>query len=136
MEDGESPFTNILSGLYLRDVKNKGTDEGKFKARFDVQGHRDHGKRTFVHVSATVEHKFLRILVSVTATFDLEIWSRDVTQACVQGKVLSRLGYMKPDSSFGLSKGRILRIIRTLYDISHVGDARRSTINEFLTSSL
>lgn len=69
------------------------------------------------------QYQSLHILLSVDATFALVVWSRDVTQAYVQRKALSIRVHLNPEHSFGLAKGRTLRIIGPLYGISDAGGA-------------
>lgn len=88
-----------------------------------MQGHGDSKNRRFVHDLVTLQHPYLRILLSVTGTFDLEAWSRYVTQPYVEGMVPWRRVCLKPNPSSGLARGCILRIFRHLYGLWDVGDA-------------
>lgn len=129
-------FANIQSGSCLRGIRNPGSKERVYNARFVVQGHRDRENRSFVHDTATLQHHSLSIMLSIAGTYALHVCRRDVTQAYVQGIAISRGGSLRPGPSLELLKGHILRIIRPMYVLGDAGDVCWSSIRDFITSSL
>lgn len=119
---------NVISGRFIRAIKNAGTAKADCKARFVVQGHHDQENQRFVHDSTTLRPQSLGVMLSIAAAYGLEVWYIDMTQAYVQGKGLSRNVYLRPEPTFGMAKDKLLKIVRPLYGLSDAGDAWWSTI--------
>ena len=95
--------SNILNGRFLLAVKNKGTEDEAYKARFVVQGHRDREKNLLVHNSPNIRQSSVRTLVSVAAINGFDIWSHDVSQAYLQStEDLARHIYLVPSKESAL----------------------------------
>jgi hypothetical protein len=76
-----SDNANTLGGRFVLAVKDEGTDKEVWKARFVVQGYRDHLKTSLVHDTATSRQHSYRVLVGLAAIFGFNLFSIDVTQA-------------------------------------------------------
>lgn len=114
--------SNLLGGLIIRCIKNVGKPSEKYKARFVVQGHRDSEKKLLIHDTATLRQASLPIILSVASAFTLDAWSLDITQACTCSKPSTRLFYVRPDSSFGISPNLVFPIVRPLYRLENARD--------------
>jgi hypothetical protein len=79
-----SDSANILGGRFFLAIKDAGTDKEVWKARFVVQGYRDHLKISLVHDTATYRQHSSRVLVGLAAIFDINLFSTDTTQAYLQ----------------------------------------------------
>lgn len=121
---------------FIKGIKNPGTVAAQYKAIYVVQGHRDKEKHMFVHTCATLRHQSLRLILSIAATFSLDVWMRDITQAYVQRNFLSRQVFLRPEPTFDLPEGSLLQVFRPLYGLSDAGYAWWARIREFFTSSL
>lgn len=75
---------NILGGRFVLAIKNVGTDEEIYKARFVVQGHIDIENNMLVHASSSILQQTTRMIIAVDAIFGFQIWSKDVLQAYLQ----------------------------------------------------
>lgn len=94
--------SNILGGRFLLSIKDKGTPEELYKARFVVQGFSDAENNILVHASTILRQYSIRILISGLAFLNTRIWSQDVSQAYIQSTTdLQRNIYIRPpvDSS-------------------------------------
>jgi hypothetical protein len=88
---------SILGGRFVLAIKDEGTDKEVWKARFVVQGYRDHLKASLVHETATSRQHSSRALVGLAAIFGFNLFSTDVTQAYLQNaEKLLRDVYIKP----------------------------------------
>lgn len=137
-EDSRSPKPNILPSRFVLAIKHKDTGETKLKARFVVGGHRDREKRELVHVSNTVKHSSLRLLVAVAAIFGFDLWSMDVRQAYLQAATpLLRDVYVEPPRDvLNLNQGELLKLLKPLYGLSDAGDYWAKTLSSFHTQHL
>lgn len=64
---------NIMGGRFVLAIKNEGTKDELYKARFVVQGYRDKMKTSLVHDSATSRQVSTRILVALAAIFGFKL---------------------------------------------------------------
>jgi hypothetical protein len=78
----ELPETaNIMNGRFVLSIKNAGTEEEVFKARYLIRGYRDKMKTSLVHNSPTSRKASTKLLVGLAAFFGFQLFSTDVTQA-------------------------------------------------------
>lgn len=77
----------------------KKDDNGKetFKTRLGIQGHKDPEKKSVVTEAPTVLRSSIRLILTLSAIYDFELWTRDVKQAFVQSAFpLDRMLFIKP----------------------------------------
>ena len=128
---------NIMGGRFVLAIKNEGTKDEVYKARFVVQGYRDKMKTSLVHDSATSRQVSARILVGLAAIFGFRLFSTDVTQAYLQSSSdLMREVYIKPGKEFNLQPGEILKLLRPLYGLADSGDYWGATYSKHITEDL
>ena len=128
---------NILGGRFILAIKQPGTTNERYKARFVVQGHKDREKEYIVHTSRTIRHKNIRIMLTITASLDeYTIWLQDVTQAYIQGYDLQRDVYITPSDEFKLPKDMYLKLLKPLYGLSESGHSWFQKYTNFLKEDL
>jgi hypothetical protein len=97
----------ILGELFVRELKDEGTEHEIWKARFVVQGYREKMKTSLVHDAATSKQYSSRVLVGLGAIFGFGSFSTDVTQAYLQSsEPLRRDVFIKPESDLVWKKTR------------------------------
>ena len=75
---------NILSSRFAFALKNPGTSNERYKARFIVQGHQDREKDVVLNRSQTVMRYSVKLLLCFASTNGFLIFSRDAKQAYLQ----------------------------------------------------
>ena len=130
------PESNILGGRIILAIKNPNTPTERYKARFIVQGHKDREKEFLIHTSKTIRYKNIRLILTISAAMNFEVWSQDVTQAYIQGENLSRTVYVRPTPDFELPENSLLKLLKPLYGLSESGDAWFQRYNGYLTKNL
>jgi hypothetical protein len=137
-DDKATGKPNILPSRFVLAIKHAETGETKLKARFIIGGHRDREKPELVHVSTTVKHSSIRMLMAVASIFGLDVWSSDVHQTYLQAATpLLRDLYVKPpQESIHLRQNELLKLLKPLYGLSDAGDYWSQTLSSFLTQQL
>ena len=128
---------NILGGRFVLALKDEGTKQETWNARFFVQGYRDKMKTSLVHDAATSKQYSSRILVGLAAIFGFRLFSTDVTQAYLQSsEPLRRDVFIKPASEFGLEENKMLMLIRPLYGLADNGYYWGKTLSSHILEDL
>ncbi len=128
---------NVMGGRFVLAIKNVGTGEEVYKARFVVQGHTDAEKNLLVHNSTNLKQSSVRILVALAAIFGFRLWSQDVSQAYLQSaEKLMREVYARPTKEFCLPSDQLLRLLKPLYGLPDSGDYWHSTFAKHLRDDL
>ena len=136
------PGANILGGRFVLAIKEKGTEDEKYKAHFVVQGHTDTEKNILVHNTTTLKQSSVRMLVAIAAIFGFKLWSQDVSQAYLQSaEKLMREVYLKPnrrdaEKHFHLNEKQLLRLLKPLYGLADSGDYWHVTFANHIKNDL
>ena len=113
---------NLLKGRFVLAIKDPGTKDQRFKARFVIQGHKDQEKQNMVTEAPTVLRHSVRLLLSLASMLDLEVWTRDITQAYIQSMSdLLRDVYLIPPPNLGIAKDKIIQVMKPHYGITESG---------------
>lgn len=105
------------------------------KVRFVLQGFDDRGKAFMVHDTSTLPSTSIRLILSITATRNLFIFSQEVNQMYLQRKLKLTpkicIRVKKRDlKTFGPKEDNLLELDYSLYGIYHAGDFWSVTFDE------
>lgn len=104
-------------------VKDEGTFNEIWKARFVTQEHKILIETSLVHKISVARQHSTKIIFSSEVIFQFRIFSTDVTQASLQSKKnFQREIYVKPCRKFGLNDDKFLKLLNPLYGLSGSGD--------------
>lgn len=133
LEEDLERDANVLGGRFVLTIRNKGTNDEIFRARFVVQGHLDREKELLVHASTTVSPQAIRLLVSLATIFGFRLWSEDMTLADIRGaERILRNVFVRGKPEFQLSAGQLLQVLRPLYGLADSGDYWHATFLKHL----
>ena len=105
---------NNLGGRFVLAIKDEGTKDEVWRARFVVQGYRDKLKTSLVHDTATPTQRSTRIFIGLAAICGFRLFSTDVTQAYLQSaEKRMRDVYIKPTGDFELDQDKLLKLLKT-----------------------
>ena len=103
-------------------LKFPGTPHAFEKSRLVIQAYNDHGKRTILTQSPSIQRASQRLLISMAISMDLDIYKRDISQAYTQSKSsLMRDVYIQPPAELELPNDVRLKVILPLYGIPEAG---------------
>ena len=128
---------NVMSSRIVLTIKDKDTDQERYKARFVVRGFSDELKEVMVHQSPNLGQDGTRMLFALASILGFEIWSVDVSQAFIQ----SASDNMRPIFCTGpaemeLEASEVLQLMRPLYGLCDSGDRWAHTLRHHHTSDL
>ncbi len=87
----------VLQSRFVLTIKNHGEPTEYFKARLYILGHLDPEKPKVVNQAPTVLESSTRLLISLIASFEFLLLSRDITLTFIQCKdKLKRDVYVRP----------------------------------------
>lgn len=109
--------------IFVVSIKQPVTEAEKYKARFILQGHKCKQKEFIIHISRTVSHKNIKILISISVIYKLNIWNQDVNQAYIQAHDLERDFYVITDFRFNLPLNIVLQLLNPLHSLSESKDS-------------
>ena len=128
---------NVLCGQFVLAIKDIGTEQEVYKARFVVKGHTDAEKNILVHNSTNLRQSSIRTLIAIAAVFGFSLWSKDVSQAYLQSaEKLMRDVYVRPTKEFNLGADQLLKLLKPLYGLSDSGDYWHVTFANHLQHDL
>lgn len=105
LKEDVSDNANVRGGRSVLAIKDKGSENKVYKARYVTQGHKDVEKPFLVHNSSNIKQNSVRLSLSLVALFGFRIWSPDVSQAFLQSaENLSRNNHIKPSQGFHLNQ--------------------------------
>ena len=137
MRDKVTDNANDMSRRFVLAIKDSGTRNEVWKARYVLQGHKDKMKRSFVHDTSTARHFNIKMLVSLAALFGFRLISTDVTQVYLQSaEKLSQNVYVKPSSEFELDPNQLLKLMKPFYGRADSGDYWGRLLNNHLEKEL
>lgn len=128
---------NVLGGRFVLVIKDGGTGNEIWKARYVVQGFRDRLKTSLVHDAATARQYSTKVLIGLAAVFGFRLFSTDVTQAFLQSAdELMCDVYIQPSKEFELNENQVLKLLKPLYGLADAGDYWGKTMSSHLRNDL
>ena len=128
---------NVLNGRFVLSIKNVGSKDELYKARFVVQGHKDSEKMYLIHNASTLKQSSTRLIASIASTFSFRIFSHDISQAYLQSMdKLTRDVYIKPPKELKLEGDEVLKLLKPLYGLSDSGDYWKKTFHLHMRDDL
>jgi Reverse transcriptase (RNA-dependent DNA polymerase) len=114
---------NVFRGRFVLTIKDSGTDNEIFKARYVARGFNDIGKAHLIHDSPISKAESTRMIVSLAAIFGFRISSSDVTQAYIQSTHnLTRDIFINPEGAIELPADHVMKLLKQLYGLCDAGD--------------
>jgi len=120
--------SDIISSLWVFDVKPNGTERSRLVARGDMQnGDYDHDK-----FSPVVQLQTVRVVLAVAAQLNLELVFLDLPKAFLLGRMdLTKPVYMYAPEGFG-EPGEIYQLLLPIYGLTISSRRFFETLSEFL----
>lgn len=101
----------LVGNRFSLAIKDLGTAFEKLKARWIVQGHQDKQKQNISNNAPALMRFSLLLAVEISVIyFDCALFTRDIEQAHIQSKPLSRPVYTYAPPQANLPDGYLLRI--------------------------
>lgn len=104
----------MLGGILIPAIKEPGTPMELYKARFDVQVHRDIENEYKIHTLRPFLNRNTRLIMSIIASVKYHnVWVQDVTHAYIQVYDLEWDVYIKAAAQFQLPTDTYLKLLKT-----------------------
>ena len=123
-ENDVPPGAIVLKSRVVHAIKKDSSGNEKYKTRLVIQGHLDPEKGKIVNEAPTILRSSTNVILTIAASMNFKIWSRDVKQAFIQSEdSLDRELYVKPPkcpdllSMINQSSGLLLAV-KPLYGLS------------------
>ncbi len=111
----------IFNFKFVNEIKHSNTSDVYEKFRLMIQTYNDQDKTLILTQSSIIQRMSQRIILVLTVCtiFQCHLYLRDITQAYVQSKIsLNREFFICSSLELDLSERSILKIIKSLYDVS------------------
>jgi hypothetical protein len=112
----------VFNSRFVDEIKHSDTSQAYEKSRLMIQTYNDHEKTLMLTQTSTIQRMSQRIILALTASVDdCHLYLRNIIQAYTQSKsLLNRMFFIRSslDLDIDLSDDAILRIIKSLYDVS------------------
>lgn len=126
----------ILPSKFVYAIKNVGTAEEEYKARYAAGGHRDKMKEFMSHYATNLKHRSVRVISSTSANEKLKVWSDDAKQAYIQCDQEGRYIVLILQPEMNLPKHVLLKLLKMLYGLSESGDSWNRKLKAAFTQVL
>jgi hypothetical protein len=108
----------IFNFRFFDEIKHSDISQAYEKSRLVIQAYNDHEKTLVLTQAFTIQRMSQRIILASTSE-NHHLYLRDITQAYIQSKSsLNRMFFIRPPLDLNLSDDAILRVIKSLYDVS------------------
>jgi hypothetical protein len=109
----------IFNSRFVDEIKHSGISQAYEKSRLVIQAYNDHEKTLVLTQALTIQRMSQRIILAIAASINHHLYLRDITQAYTQStSLLNRMFFIRSLPDLNLSHDAILRIIKSLYDVS------------------
>jgi hypothetical protein len=111
----------IFNSRFVDEIKHSNTSQTYEKSRLMIQIYNDHEKTLMLTQAFTIQRMSQRIILAIAASIseNHHLYLRNITQTYTQSKsFLNRMFSIRSFFDLNLSNDAILRIIKSLYDVS------------------
>jgi hypothetical protein len=113
----------IFNSRFIDEIKHSGTSQAYEKSRLIVQAYNDHEKTLVLTQAFIIQRMSQRIILAIVASIseNYHLYLRNITQIYTQSKsFFNRMFFIRSslDLDIDLSDDAILRVIKSLYDVS------------------
>ncbi len=114
-----SKNVRIFNFRFVDEIKHSDTSQAYEKSRLIVQTYNDHEKTLVLTQASIIQRMSQRIILVIAASTNHRFYLRDIIQTYTQSKSsLNRMFFIRSFFDLNLSDDAILRIIKSLYDVS------------------
>jgi hypothetical protein len=111
----------IFNFRFVDEIKHSDISQAYKKSRLVIQTYNDHEKTLMLTQAFTIQRMSQRIILAIAASINHHLYLRNITQTYTQSKSLfNRMFFIRSsfDLDINLFDDAILRIIKSLYDVS------------------
>jgi hypothetical protein len=109
----------IFNSRFVDEIKHFDISQAYEKSRLVVQTYNDHEKTLMLTQAFIIQRMSQRIILVIASSTNHRLYLRDITQAYTQSKSLfNRMFFIQSFLDLNLSDDAILKIIKSLYDVS------------------
>jgi hypothetical protein len=111
----------IFNSRFVDEIKHSDISQTYEKSRLMIQTYNDHEKTLMLTQASIIQRMSQRIILAITASTseNHHLYLRNITQTYTQSKsLLNRMFFIRSSLDLNLSNDAILRIIKSLYDVS------------------
>ncbi len=111
----------IFNSRFVDEIKHSNTSQAYEKSRLMIQTYNDHEKTLMLTQALIIQRMSQRIILVIAASTNHHLYLRNITQTYTQSKSsLNRMFFIRSslDLDIDLSDDAILRVIKSLYDVS------------------
>jgi hypothetical protein len=112
----------IFNSRFVDEIKHLDISQAYEKSKLMIQIYNDHEKILMLTQASIIQRMSQRIILVITASMnDCHLYLKNITQTYTQSKsLLNRMFFIRSLSDLNLSDDAILRIIKSLYDVSEI----------------
>ncbi len=111
----------IFNFRFVDEIKHSDTSQTYEKSRLVIQAYNDHEKTLMLTQAFIIQRMSQRIILVIAASINHHLYLRNITQTYTQSKSsLNQMFFIRSslDLDIDLSDDAILRVIKSLYDVS------------------
>jgi hypothetical protein len=116
-----SKNVRIFNFRFVDEIKHSNISQAYEKSRLVIQTYNDHEKTLVLTQASTIQKMSQRIIFVITVNINHHLYLRNITQTYIQSKSsLNRMFFIRSslDLDIDLSDDAILKVIKSLYDVS------------------
>jgi hypothetical protein len=114
-----SKNVRIFNLRFVDEIKHSDISQAYEKSRLMIQTYNDHEKTLMLTQASTIQRMNQRIILVIAASINHRLYLRNITQTYTQLKSsLNRMFFIQSSLDLNLLDDAILRIIKSLYDVS------------------
>jgi hypothetical protein len=109
----------IFNSRFVDEIKHSDISQAYEKSRLVIQTYNDHEKKLMLTQAFTIQRMSQRIILAIAASINHHLYLKDIIQTYTQSKSsFNRMFFIRSFFDLNLSDDAILRIIKSLYNVS------------------